>query len=177
MELAIPLSKSGEPLFRQVYAGLRQAILSGVFPAGDRLPSTRDLAEQLGISRAVVLLAYDQLLAEGFVEGRGGSGTYVSDCLSGSGLKRPEKSANVKLSRFGIAAAEAAAGIDFPDRPPSRLRFNFAIGRSDTSIFPFEAWRRILLRQAREVQVRELDYGPAAGMPALREAICTHLRR
>jgi GntR family transcriptional regulator/MocR family aminotransferase len=177
MELAIPLSKTGGTLFRQVYLGLRQAVLSGAFPAGDRLPSTRDLAEQLGISRTVVLLAYDQLLAEGFVEGRGGSGTYVSDCLSASGPKRPEKSAKVKLSRFGTAAAEAAARIDFPDRPPSRLRFNFAIGRSDTSIFPFEAWRRILLRQAREVQVRELDYGPAAGMPALREAICTHLRR
>jgi GntR family transcriptional regulator/MocR family aminotransferase len=74
MELAIPLSKKGEPLFRQVYVGLRQAILSGAFPAGDRLPSTRDLAEQLGNSRTVVLLAYDQLLAEGFVVGRGGSG-------------------------------------------------------------------------------------------------------
>jgi GntR family transcriptional regulator / MocR family aminotransferase len=177
MELAIPLSKKGETLFRQVYLGLRQAILSGAFPAGDRLPSTRDLAEQLGISRTVALSAYDQLLAEGFVEGRGGSGTYVSECLGGSGPKKPEKSATVQLSRFGVAAAEAVAGIEFPDRPPSRLRFNFAIGRSDTSIFPFEAWRRILLRQAREVQVRELDYGPAAGVPALREAICAHLRR
>jgi GntR family transcriptional regulator/MocR family aminotransferase len=177
MELAIPLSKTGGTLFRQVYLGLRQAVLSGAFPAGDRLPSTRELAEQLGISRTVVLLAYDQLLAEGFVEGRGGSGTYVSDCLSVSGPKRSEKYATLKLSRFGIAAAKAASGIEFPDRPPSRLRFNFVCGRSDTSIFPFETWRRILLRQAREVQVRELDYGPAAGIPALREAICTHLRR
>src|SRR5216683_1305405 len=65
MELAIPLSKNGEPLFRQVYLGLRQAILSATFSAGGRLPSTRDLAEQLGISRTVVVLAYDQLLAEG----------------------------------------------------------------------------------------------------------------
>jgi len=74
MELAIPLSRNGEPLFRQVYLGLRQAILSATFSAGGRLPSTRDLAEQLGISRTVVVLAYDQLLAEGFVVGRGGSG-------------------------------------------------------------------------------------------------------
>ena len=68
MKLAIPLLESSEPLFRQVYACLRKAILSGGFPAGERLPSTRDLAEQLGISRTVVVLAYDHLLAEGFVE-------------------------------------------------------------------------------------------------------------
>src|SRR5579863_1204273 len=78
MELSIPLSKKNEPLFRQVYKGLRKAILSGAFRAGGRLPSTRDLAEQLGVSRTVVLLAYDQLLAEGFTEGRSGSGTYVA---------------------------------------------------------------------------------------------------
>lgn len=101
MELAIPLSKNGEPLFRQVYLGLRQAILVGNFPVGDRLPSTRDLAEQLGISRTVVLLAYDQLLAEGFVVGRGGSGTYVSEELGGSVPEREKRSANIRLSRLG----------------------------------------------------------------------------
>jgi DNA-binding transcriptional regulator YhcF (GntR family) len=55
MELSIPLSKKNEPLFRQVYMDLRKAILSGAFPAGGRRPSTRDLAEQLGVSRKVVL--------------------------------------------------------------------------------------------------------------------------
>ena len=177
MELAIPLSKKGEPLFRQVYLGLRQAILVGNFRAGDQLPSTRDMAEQLGISRTVVLLAYDQLLAEGFVEGRSGSGTYVSEFLKGTGPKSPEKSARVQLSRFGAAAAQAASGVDFPDRRSGGLRYNFAFGRSDTTVFPFEMWRRILLAKARESSVRELDYGPAAGVPALREAICVHLRR
>ena len=78
MEFVIPLSKGGEPLFRQVYIGLRGAIFSGVFAPGTRLPSTRELAEQLGVSRTVVLLAYDQLLAEGYAEGQRGSGTFVS---------------------------------------------------------------------------------------------------
>ncbi len=85
VSLAIPLSKQGDPLFRQVYLGLREAILSGAFQSGEKLPSTRDAAEQLGISRTVVLLAYDQLLAEGFAAGRSGSGTYVS---SGVGVSR-----------------------------------------------------------------------------------------
>jgi GntR family transcriptional regulator/MocR family aminotransferase len=177
MELAIPLSKEGEPLFRQVYLGVRQAILSGAFSAGDRLPSTRDLAEQLGISRTVVLLAYDQLLAEGFVGGRGGSGTYVSESLNRSGLKRSEKSATLPLSRFGVAAANAVGAVDFPSRQFAPLRFDFVSGRTDTATFPFETWRRILLRHAREAPVRELDYGPAVGSLVLREAICNHVRR
>ncbi|HET8965222.1 MAG TPA: winged helix-turn-helix domain-containing protein, partial [Candidatus Acidoferrum sp.] len=84
MLLAIPLSERTGPLFRQVYAHLRKAILSGTLCSGDKLPSTRDLSEQLGISRTVVLLAYDQLLAEGFVVGRKGSGTYVSSAVSAS---------------------------------------------------------------------------------------------
>ncbi len=177
MEFAIPLSKNGEPLFRQVYVGLRQAILSGAFSVGNRLPSTRDLAEQLGISRTVVLLAYDQLLAEGFVMGHAGSGTYVSESLKGSGYKKPEKSAKLRLSRFGSAVADAAGAVDFPSRQSAPLRYDFAYGRTDTAVFPFEAWRRILLRHARKAPVRELDYAPAAGSLVLREAICAHLRR
>ena len=64
MQLTIPLSRGSEPLFRQVYRGMRQAILGGALGAGERLPSTRDLAEQLGISRSVVVLAYEHLLVK-----------------------------------------------------------------------------------------------------------------
>ncbi|HZR55317.1 MAG TPA: PLP-dependent aminotransferase family protein [Terriglobales bacterium] len=177
MELVIPLSRKGGPLFRQVYGGLRQAILSGAIPAGERLPSTRDLAEQLGISRTVVLLAFDQLLAEGFVAGRGGSGTYVSESLNCSRPRRSEKPARLALSRFGDAAGSAAGAMDFPSRQLAPLRYDFAYGRADTAVFPFEAWRRILMRHAREAPVREFDYAPAIGSPVLREAICAHLRR
>ncbi|MGB7171765.1 MAG: winged helix-turn-helix domain-containing protein, partial [Acidobacteriaceae bacterium] len=78
MQLAIPIKRSGEPLFRQVYGGIRQAILSGTLRGGERLPSTRDLAEQLGVSRTVVVAAYEQMLAEGYATGREGSGTFVT---------------------------------------------------------------------------------------------------
>src|SRR5579863_2169399 len=98
MQLVIPLSKTGEPLFRQIYLWFRQAILQGTLGAGERLPSTRELAEQLHVSRTVVVLAYEHLLAEGFVAGRGGSGTYVAAGLAkASGVRRANRT-NVKLS-------------------------------------------------------------------------------
>jgi GntR family transcriptional regulator / MocR family aminotransferase len=177
MELVIPLSKSGEPFFRQIYKGLRQAILSGAVPSGERLPSTRDLAEQLGVSRTVVLLAYEQLLAEGFAEGRGGSGTYVPGGLSRTIPMREMRLARLKLSRYGSAAAAAVGAVDSPGRRSSPVRYDFAYGRSAIESFPLEIWRKIMLRHARRAPLREFEYGPAAGSLVLREAICAHLRR
>jgi GntR family transcriptional regulator / MocR family aminotransferase len=176
VQLLIPLVE-GEPLYRQVYVRLRQAILAGAFKAGDRLPSTRDLAEQLGISRTVVVLAYEQLLAEGFVRGRIGSGTYVPEGVSGSRSAASGKTAELRRSRFGAFAAAVGSTVEFPEPRATPLRYDFAYGRSDVENFPFERWRRILHRRARQTRIRELDYGPAAGSEALREAICVHLRR
>ncbi|HEX4758856.1 MAG TPA: PLP-dependent aminotransferase family protein [Terracidiphilus sp.] len=177
MELVIPLSKNKEPFFRQIYRGLRQAILSGAFPAGERLPSTRDLAEQLGVSRTVVLFAYEQLLAEGFAIGRGGSGTYVPEGLGRTVPITEKRSTRLRLSRYGSAAADAVEAVDSPHRRTSSVRYDFAYGRSAIESFPLEMWRRILLRHARQAPVREFEYGPAAGSLVLREAICAHLRR
>jgi GntR family transcriptional regulator / MocR family aminotransferase len=178
MQFVIPLSAPGEPLFRQVYRGLRQAILAGRFRSGDKLPSTRELAGQLGISRTVVLLAYDQLVAEGFAGGRGGSGTYVSRAVSGGRSADLKSSAALGLSCYGAQAAAIAATVDFPGRRAAPLRYDFAYGgRGDAETFPFEMWRRILLRHLRKAPIRELDYGAAAGSVALRQGISVHLRR
>jgi GntR family transcriptional regulator / MocR family aminotransferase len=178
MQLVIPLSRKGEPLFRQVYRGLRQAILASTFRAGDRLPSTREMADELGISRTVVLLAYDQLVAEGFATGRRGSGTYVAEGLGGNRPTRLETPTRLRLSRYGSAAAEVATSVDFPGRRSRRLRYDFEYGgRGDVETFPFEMWRRILLRHVRNAPIRELDYAGAAGSLALREAISVHVRR
>lgn len=72
---------SGVPLYRQLYDGVRRAILSGVPPAGARLPSTRTLAAELGVSRTTMVTAFEQLLAEGYLDGKVGSGTYVASSL------------------------------------------------------------------------------------------------
>lgn len=173
----IPLSRTGEPLSRQLYTWLRKAILEKTLRPGDRLPSTRDLCDQLHVSRTVVLSAYDQLMAEGFVEGRGGSGTYVSRALQTGAVARPRGSANLRLSRFGSTAREAAPKMDFPRIAPGKMRYDFSYRRSGIDAFPFDAWRRILLRRSRTASARSLDYGPSAGSEALRRAIASHLRR
>ena len=177
MQSVIPLTPGGGPLFRQVYLGLRKAILSGAFQGGGRLPSTRELAQQLGVSRTVVLLAYDQLLAEGFTEGRSGSGTYVA---AGVAVRRgapAEDLARLRLARFGKAAAAAWSKVNVPSRRTPVLPYDFSYGRSDVETFPFAMWRRLLLKCARKASAADLDYGHASGNTNLRAAICAHLRR
>jgi GntR family transcriptional regulator/MocR family aminotransferase len=175
MSFVIPLLKTDEPLSRQIYLWFRQAILRRVMSSAERLPSTRELAEQLHVSRTVVVLAYEQLLAEGFVVGRAGSGTYVADVLA-AGRSSPASRLKVRLSRYGHALGAVPKADLLGGRAP-RLRYDFAYGRSDVEVFPFEMWRRMLLRNARKASVGALDYGPTGGSVALREAICVHLRR
>jgi len=174
--VAIPLSKDA-PLSRQVYLRLREAILSGSLRGGEKLPSTRDLAEQLGVSRTVVLTAFDQLLAEGFAVGRRGSGTYVSSHVRIAAVEAPQNSAPLRISRFGVAAAAAWTRMNFPPPAGKRLPYDFAYGRSDVEKFPFAMWRRLLLRRARKASLSHLDYGPTSGSVALRDALSAHLRR
>ena len=93
---------SPEPLYRQVYSRLRTAILMRQLPPGTRLPSTRELANELNISRNTVMNAYDQLLAEGYLEGQVGSGTFVSLALPDDLLQaRASTSGARKLSPIG----------------------------------------------------------------------------
>jgi GntR family transcriptional regulator/MocR family aminotransferase len=176
MSFVIPLLNGKDSLSRQIYLWFRLAILRRVMSSAERLPSSRELAEQLHVSRTVVVLAYEQLLAEGFVVGRAGSGTYVADVLSARPARSGSSRIKVRLSRYGRALGTAAKA-NFSARPAPRLHYDFAYGRSDVEVFPFEMWRRMLLRNARKASIRRLDYGPTGGSAALREAISVHLRR
>ncbi len=77
---------SGAPYYRQLYDGMRRAILSGLLSSGTRLPSTRTLATELGVSRTTVVTAFEGLLAEGYLEGKVGSGTFVANSLPDDSL-------------------------------------------------------------------------------------------
>jgi GntR family transcriptional regulator/MocR family aminotransferase len=164
------------PLSRQIFTSLRRAIVNGTLRAGDRLPSTRALAAELSVSRTVVIIAYEQLLAEGYASGRIGSGTFVSPDIVHS-HPRDGAAAALKLSPFGMVAVEKSGRLPRPAQPKPRARYDFAYGLGNTDLFPFETWRRMANARLRRAPVRELDYGPPAGSASLRDAIASHLRR
>src|ERR1043165_7984091 len=110
---------SGVPLYRQLYEILRKAILERKLRAGTRLPSTRALAEELGVSRTTAINAFEQLLAEGYIVGKAGSGTFITASLPDDLLRVRSKAANVArpparwraTSQRGRLLAATAAGF------------------------------------------------------------------
>ena len=105
-------SSSSEPLYRQLYETLRRAILAGQLKPGTRLQSTRELAAELGVSRNTVMNAFEQLLAEGYLEGQVGSGTYVSRALPDEMLFIPiTRPRAAPPSRKGRALSERGTAL------------------------------------------------------------------
>ncbi|MGI8825440.1 MAG: PLP-dependent aminotransferase family protein [Chloroflexota bacterium] len=181
----IPLrvdTTSSAPRHRQVYDSIRSAILTGRLRPGDRLPPTRALATQLSVSRTTVTEAYDQLRAEGYADGRLGSGTYVSPNLPEDGLhvaSRPEGrrhtgAETLKLSRWGrCIVGDEYRGLLKPDGD-AEYRFDFRPQGVAHDGFPWDAWESAVDRASRE-RSRLMLYPPSAGHPALREAIAAHV--
>jgi GntR family transcriptional regulator / MocR family aminotransferase len=164
-------------LQHQIYAGIRRSILDGILPPGARLPSSRALAEDLGVSRTTTLLAFDQLLAEGYLAARRGSGTSVAeelpDDLPGVPASRPGKRPDhPPMSRRGASLVAAPAGARRFGGPPRAFR----VGTPAVDLFPLPLWSRLASRRLRSVTASQLDYGDAAGIRALREAIAEHVQ-
>jgi len=173
-------------LYQQVYEALRGAILSGRLLPGTRLPSTRALAGDLHVSRNTILLAYDQLYSEGYVEGRQGSGTYVAtdlpEDLQSPEPMRPKRAAKSAAARKLSEYGERIAGMNWvartgasPDRP--ELKYDFRYGLPDVESFPKEVWRRIVARRARGANPVSCGYSAPEGVPELRTAIAGYLER
>jgi len=106
---------AAKPLYRQLYDGFREAILAGRLSAGQRLPSTRSLADELQVSRLPVLTAFEQLLAEGYFESRVGAGTFVAPSLSGtlaaSPADRQPASGEPRRGARGLRTVAANPGL------------------------------------------------------------------
>jgi GntR family transcriptional regulator/MocR family aminotransferase len=166
------------PLHQQLYAELRAAILAGRIAAGTQLPATRTLAHELGVSRNTVLDAYAQLLAEGYVEGKMGSGTYVNTALPDELLQvhakittPPPSSASRKPSRRGALLAATPVSIAWDRGRPQAFR----PGLPTFETFPFAIWARLTMRRWRNPPPELLSYGDPAGYRPLREAIADYL--
>src|SRR5262245_58007957 len=160
MDLAITLDQfSQTPLHKQLYEELRQAILGGRLTPGERVPSTRALAQSLNVSRTTVTQSYEQLLSEGYLRATTGSGTYVGCQLPdellkskpiekpwpAGQLKRPDARHQIELSRYGASITDLVPFEPWePDMP-----INFKTGRPALEEFPLRQWRRLMLRHYR----------------------------
>jgi GntR family transcriptional regulator/MocR family aminotransferase len=168
----IPLSAATSiPLRRQLYQGMRSAIVSRQLLGGTRLPSSRALAAQFHLSRTTVLEAYQQLLLEGYLEGRRGSGTYVSRTIPDV-LLSPAAAPYGSLERATRASPSwpLHAAIDNAQVNPA-----FRVGQPALEAFPHTIWQRLLARRYRESWRELFGYQDAAGYGPLREAIASYL--
>lgn len=177
------------PLSIQIYEGLRRAILRGQLRSGTRLPSTRSLAEEYEVSRNTTVFAYEQLLAEGYVESKIGSGTCVARSLPDELLSvgTAATDARYPLPRRRTVSPRGKLLSVFrhrwppdqnPIRPltiPHRPR-PFDSGLPDTGAFPFKIWSQLLAKHWRHPGHDLLTHGDPAGYSPLREAIAEYLR-
>lgn len=161
------------PLRARVQRALRQLILDGALEVGRPLPASRALAQSLGVSRDTVESAYSQLDAEGFIERRVGSGSFVSpraQRLPGAGQAQPLKPTGAaRLSRRGSAMFAGGGVRDF--LAPRA----FAPGVPETRSFPLATWERLERQVLKEYGTRALLHSPPQGMQALRRAIADYL--
>ncbi len=164
------------PLFRQLYLQIRSAILTLTLPPGTRLPSTRSLASRLQVARASVVSAYEQLLAEGYLEGKVGSGTYISSDLPERLERRPPGRAPATTARRPPVPAPATRLERLAPSIGEGSAQAFAMGRCRVDARTVETWRRLTQRALRALGPSHLGYSDARGLPELRRALCDYLQ-
>lgn len=169
--------KTGASLFQQIYEGLRQVILSNRLRAGVRLPSTRLLAKELKVSRNTVMAVYDQLIAEGYLQGKARAGTFVAENLPVELLatRKAKKPAKSIVSRQIARRAQVFSQTSFWFTPIHNAPRAFQMGFSAIDEFPIEIWARITSRKLRTMPRKRLDYCETTGYPPLREEIAKYL--
>ncbi|MGY3859067.1 MocR-like pyridoxine biosynthesis transcription factor PdxR [Aeromonas intestinalis] len=156
------------PLHEQLVRTLREAILAGHLPQHSRLPASRLLASDLGISRSTVELAYGRLESEGYLVRRVGAGSFVALAAVRPAPRPPQSAAG--LSRRG---QEMAAGSACPEVP--EVGSSFASSQPDPRLFPQALWGRLMQQQWRKHAGDWMNYGEPQGLPELRAAISSYL--
>lgn len=176
-ELALPPQDGSLPTFRWLYSALRGQILEGRLRPGTRLPATRELARQYGLSRGTIVNAFELLKSEGYTEGTIGSGTYVSRIL-------PEEWMNVRVGdgstqkkhqqRKRHLSAYGKQITLFPgyDKRPTRA---FRANVPGLDVFPMELWTRITARVLRRASTNHLLGSEPMGYEPLRQAVANYL--
>jgi len=181
MRTAILLDRAtAAPLHRQIYDQWRRGILTGRFRRAERVPSTRELCAALEVSRSTVTQAYDQLIAEGYLETSQGSGTFVCRELPDELLRpnhrhvpRTEEVPAIRLSRYGAGLND---DFSYPHIPAGFI--GFTQWRPDLALFPIAIWRKLMMRRLRSATPELFDYAnQSAGYGPLRNEIAAYVSR
>jgi GntR family transcriptional regulator/MocR family aminotransferase len=175
LPLSLPAPPTGASLYRWLYESLRLAILEGRLHPGSRLPATRDLARTYRLARATIVAAFEQLKAEGYVEGKTGSGTYVTHVLPERllqvGRVSPEKTLPHRRVVFSSYARRLSPFEASPAGPIRAFRAN----QPALDQFPMTLWAQVAARRLRRVSAHLLEGGEALGYRPLREAVADYL--
>lgn len=176
---------SSIPLYRRIYEAIRCAILRGDFESRMRLPSSRLLAIQLGVSRMTVVNAYDQLLAEGYIEGKTGAGTFIAAVLPEEFLQPQNgKIAAADLTNNCREIRFSAYGKRLQENSQSVLQYHSAVtnfqafeaGIPAIDKFPFEVWMKIVGKHHSGIRKETYGYDNPSGFYPLREAVTAYLK-
>ncbi len=187
MDILIQLPEDpGRPAYQRLAQAIREGILTGRFRPGERLPPTRVLASNLSLARNTILEAYEQLLAEGYLSARHGSGTFVAPDLPDRAFRaevtaarpatgRPPQS--TPLAAFGRRVLEGEASAQMRYDRTRTSAYEFRYGTPSFDEFPIDAWRTLTKRVLDYPPKELLGYGPTEGLPQLREALARYLQR
>lgn len=163
------------PLYRQLEGALRRLILDGTLEPGVKLPSTRELAQELGVSRITVKSVFEQLAAEGYVQARTGAGTFVADGLDPDTAPRQRRPRH-RPAPARIAISERARTIVASQATARHGKTAaFRPGVPALDLFPVRVWARYMADAMGAQDRRDLSYGQTHGNAALRSAIARHL--
>jgi len=170
--------KASKALHRQIYDSYRAAIVDGRLRPGQRIPSTRVLASEIGVSRFPVLNAYAQLLAEGYFESRVGAGTVVSKSLPEQLTSSEPPDTPRSATRSGTrAVAKRAPILPGIEAMPWMLNWGaFRVGQVAFDQFPLHIWSVLVTRRCRGMDAQSAHYGNLMGSVALREAIANYVK-
>ncbi len=184
--LSYTFENSNTPMYEQLYTFIKDDIISGELPADTKLPSKRNLADQLSVSVITVENAYSQLLSEGFIYSLPRKGFYVSEIFSEQGyfdnyISGTDSSASLKNEK-----SKSSTSRSFPSDNTDKISvdletdngtcIDFSSNASDPATFPFATWANLTRRILSEDRDYLMKNSPSNGLPELRSAIAAHLR-
>jgi len=170
-------NSSSVPLYVQLYDVIRESILAGRLKGGLKLPGTRTLAKEFKVSRNTIILAFEQLIAEGYIKGKTGAGTYITDYIPDKVLIKEKRQVHSENGLFNFKTRNVPAPASFSKRfMPENNFVPFQHGIPSVKDFPFDVWLKIFNNAMRRFSTNQLTQIDGTGYKALKDSIAVYLQ-